>query len=353
MQRMLETALADGAIGLSTGPGYAPMGHAGPDELIGLARQAGFVAIHQRDYRGDLLRCTAQTVALAETSGVRWQLSHLQASGEAAEGLGREAVRILDDARRRGVDIACDMYPYTAGSTVLQAILPDWATDGGAEATLRRLKDPTSATQIVADLEALDRYWPSMVLISAETARNKPYVGRTFPEIAEARSESVAKMVCSILLEEALRACYVVHHMKEPDLECILSWPHTMIGSDGLHLRGAAHPRLAGTFARWIGPFVRDRRLVGLPEAVRRITSLPADRLGLRDRGRIAPGCWADLVLFDPLTVADAATFGDPNLGPYGMPFVWVNGQAVKRPDGVRRRQSGKVLRWGAPKSEP
>jgi len=353
MQGMLESALTEGAIGLSTGPGYAPMSHAEPAELIALARQAGFVAIHQRNYREDLLACTAQTAELAAISGARLQLSHLQTSGEAARGLGPDAIRVLDDARRRGVDIACDMYPYTAGSTVLQAILPDWVTDGGAETTLRRLSDPACVPRIVAALTALDRHWPSMVLISAENPRNRRYVGCTFPEIAEARGRSVAETVCSILLEEELRACYVVHHMEEQDLDAILSWPDTMIGSDGLHLRGAAHPRVAGTFARWIGPFVRDRRLVSLPEAVRRVTALPAARLGLDGRGRIAPGYWADLVLFDARSVSDRATFDDPLRSPEGIPFVWVNGSAAARPGGAACPRNGKVLRSGAPKSAP
>lgn len=348
MQRSLCAALTDGASGLSTGPGYAPMDGAEEREFVALARQAGLVAIHQRSYREDLLECTKNTVRLAKLSGARWQLSHLQTSGPRAAGLGERVIELLDDARANGIDIACDMYPYTAGSTVLTAILPAWITDGGPEATLARLADPESAARLDVDLEALDRYWPSMVLLSANHPRNQEHIGKSFPEIAAQRRESIGGMVRSLLVEENLQACYLVHHMQEADLRAILSWPHTMIGSDGLHLRGRSHPRLAGAFARWLGCYARDPGLVTMPEAVRRITSLPAEQFGLAGRGRIAKGYAADLVLFRAETVCDRATYDDPDAAPDGVPFVWVNGEAVKYNGCMRMPLSGRVLRRSA-----
>jgi N-acyl-D-amino-acid deacylase len=344
MRRMLRAALDDGALGLSTGPGYSPMGHALPDELIALAADAGFCAIHQRDYRGELINCTRGTVEMARASGARWQLSHLQTSGPSAAGKAQDAVALLADARRSGVDIACDMYPYTAGSTVLPAILPDWVTDGGAEATLARLADPAAASRIEADLGALDRYWPSMVLSAVASHHNARFVGWPFPRIAQARSETIGAMVRRLLIEEDLQVCYVVHHMRDDDLDVILSWEHTSIGSDGLHLSGSAHPRVAGAFARWLGPCVRDRGIVDLPEAIRRATSASADRLNLRDRGRVVPGHAADLVLFDPKVVADHATYEEPYLPPAGIAAVWVNGTLAVRNGSATGARAGQVL---------
>jgi len=344
MRRILGGALEAGARGLSTGPGYAPMSHARPDEIVALARDAGFCAIHQRDYRSGLIQCTRETVSMARASRARFQLSHLQTSGPSAAGKAAEAVGVLADARRDGVDIACDMYPYTAGSTVLPAILPDWLTEGGPDATLARLADAPLNDRIETDLHALDRYWPSMVLLSVGSSANERYVGMTFPEIAEARNETMGLLVCRLLVEEHLQVCYLVHHMQADDLDTILAWEHTSIGSDGLHLNGPAHPRVAGTFVRWLGHFVRDRRLVDLPEAVRKATSAPAERLGLSDRGRIAVGMAADLVLFDPASVGDRATYDDPALPPTGIVGVWVNGVRTVRDGKTTGAGAGKVL---------
>jgi N-acyl-D-amino-acid deacylase len=345
MRAALERSLDEGARGLSTGPGYAPMSYATKDELVTLAREAGFCAIHQRDYRAELLSSTRETVEFARASGACFQLSHLQTSGPSARGLSGDAIAILDAAVHEGVDIACDMYPYTAGSTVLPAILPDWALDGGADATLARLEDSAARERIIEALDQLDRFWPAMVLMSVESTANAQYVGQSFPEIAQARNQTIGELVCDLLREERLQVCYVVHHMEDDDLETILSWNRTLIGSDGLHLRSATHPRLAGAFARWLGRYARDRRLVSLPDAVRRMTSAAADRLQLPGRGRIAVGYAADMVLFDPAAIADQATYEKPLLPPLGIHYVWVNGVAAVSKGCPTGALAGQVMR--------
>ncbi len=345
MADMLRKALDDGAIGMSTGPGYAPVSFAAAEEIVSLASVAGFCAIHQRDYRAGLLGSTRETIAYARASGTRFQLSHLQTSGPSAAGKSGAAIELLEKAVADGVDIACDMYPYTAGSTVLAAILPEWALDGGPSSTLDRLADVSSRSRIVADLMALDRYWESMVLVSVQSDRNRPYAGMAFPEIARARGVDVPELVCLLLEEEQMQVCYVVHHMQEDDLRTILAWDRTLIGSDGLHLRNAGHPRVAGTFPRWLGRYARETGLVTMPEAVRRATSASADRIGLKHLGRIAKGCRADIVIFDDSCIADTATYGEPTLPPSGIEAVLVNGTPVvlkSKPTGAR---PGKVLR--------
>lgn len=345
MRALLRRGLDEGARGLSTGPGYAPMCHADVREMAALAHEACFCAIHQRDYMGRLLESTRESVAIARASEARVQVSHLQTSGPSAEGKSAEAIEILASARSAGLDIACDMYPYTAGSTVLTAILPSWITADGPATALDRLADPKLRERIINELHALDRFWPSMVLLSVQSPMNAPFTGMTFPDIARRRGMSIGELVCTLLVEEELQVCYLVHHMRQDDLDTILSWEHTLIGSDGLHLRNAAHPRLSGTFPRWLGRCVRERRLTTLPDAIRRITSASAQRLGLRDRGLIAQGYAADLVLFDPETIADAATYEDPLAAPIGIHSVWVNGAATIRDGTATGLRAGKVLR--------
>ncbi len=345
MAVMLRQALDEGAIGMSTGPGYAPVSFADHAEVTFLASVAGFCAVHQRDYRNDLLASTRETIAYARDSGARFQLSHLQTSGPSAEGKSGAAIGLLADAVSDGVDIACDMYPYTAGSTVLPAILPAWALDGGPKATLSRLADPASRSRIIDDLHALDRYWGSMVLVSVNGGQNRPYLGMPFPDIAAAKNTSVGELVCTLLEEEQMQVCYIVHHMQEEDLATILSWDRTLIGSDGLHLRSGGHPRVAGTFPRWLGRYARDRRLVTMPEAIRKVTSAPADRLGIKDRGRIAKGFKADLVLFDASRIADQAAYESPGLPPVGIEAVLVNGLPIVLSGKPTPARPGEVIR--------
>jgi N-acyl-D-amino-acid deacylase len=344
MERMVAEGIEQGAWGLSTGLWYAPMSHADHAELVALCRRAGFFATHQRDYREHLFTATAETISLAEEAGVPVQLSHLQLNGAVNKGRAPEMLQFLDDARRRGVDITWDTYPYTAGSTLVHALLPAWATEGGSEATLRRLADSDVRERIEREI-APKMEWEKVILAGAQSAVNRRVEGLPFTTIAAQRGMTVAQYVCRLLVEDALQACFIVYQMDEGDVQTILQHPAQMVGSDGLHLTGKTHPRLYGTFPRVLGHYVRETKTLALAEAVRKMTSAPAERLGLPGRGRIASGYAADLVCFDPAAIADTATYDDPLRYPEGIPHVFVNGTAAKRDNLPTQARAGQVLR--------
>jgi N-acyl-D-amino-acid deacylase len=345
MEAMVREGMEQGAWGLSTGLWYAPMSHADSAENVAVCRAAGFFATHQRSYDSGIFAATEETLAIAEEAGVPVQLSHLQLSGSDIVGRADEVLVLLDNARKRGVDVTWDSYPYAAGSTLVQALLPDWATDGGPEATLRRLHDSETASRIESDLAASGRDWSRTVLAGARSTTNRPYESLPFTEIAERRGLSVPVFVVRLLLEDELQACFIGHTQDERDVREVLRHSAQMVGSDGLHLPGKTHPRLYGTFPRILGEYARDRRDISLPEAVRKMTSAPAARLGLTDRGVLKAGNAADLVLFDPATIRDRATYEDPLRFPDGIPHVWVNGVAVKHNNQSTGALPGKVLR--------
>jgi N-acyl-D-amino-acid deacylase len=345
MEQMVEEGIAQGAWGLSTGLWYAPMSHADRAENVAVCRAAGFFATHQRSYGADLVAATEETIAIAEEAGVPVQLSHLQLGVPEIHGTSPEILALLDRARKCGVDITWDSYPYAAGSTMVQALLPGWATDGGPEATLRRLHDPDLRTSIEAELAAENRDWNRTILAGAQSAINRPYESLSFMRIAQDRGMSIPAYVCALIIEDDMQACFISHSQNEADVQNVLQHPAQMVGSDGLHLTGKTHPRLFGTFPRVLSEYVRERRALSLEEAVRKMTSAPAERLGLKDRGVLKAGAMADLVLFDPATVKDIATYEDPLRFPDGIPNVWVNGVAVKRDGQATHALPGHVLR--------
>lgn len=345
MEQMVMEGIAQGAWGMSTGLWYAPMCHADRAENVSLCHAAGFFATHQRAYDAGLVAATEETIAIAEEAGVPVQLSHLQLSGAEIAGQADAILHLLDRARSRGVDITWDSYPYCAGSTLVQALLPAWATDGGPEATLRRLNDPKITARIEAELASSDRDWEKTVLAGARSMTNRPYESLSFRAIAEKRGLSIPEFVCRLVVEDEMQACFIAHSQDESDVRAVLQHPAQMVGSDGLHLPGKTHPRLYGTFPRVLGEYARNNRTLTLAEAVRKMTGAPAARLGLKDRGTLEVGKAADLVLFDPARVHDTATYEDPLRFPEGIPHVWVNGIAVKRDDQPTGHRPGRVLR--------
>ncbi len=345
MADLVSRGMDEGAWGLSTGLWYAPMSHADHAENVAVCRAAGFFATHQRSYAEDILDATEESLRIARDAGVPIQISHLQMNGPANAGRAPDLLALLDRARADGVDVTCDIYPYTAGSTFIQSLLPAWATDGGPEAILRRLNDPETCSKIDSALEARNLDWSSYNLVGAESALTKPFEGLTFHDIAERRKLRPCELVIRLLVEDELRACYVHHGAHEGNVKDILRWPKQMVASDGLHLRGKTHPRLYGTFPRVLGHYVREERVIPLESAVYKMTAQPARRLGLRGRGVIKVGAAADLVLFDPKTVRDTATFEDPLRYPEGIPHVFVNGVAVKRDGEPTHALPGAVLR--------
>jgi N-acyl-D-amino-acid deacylase len=358
MTALLEAAFEQGAFGLSTGLIYMPGAYARTGELVALARS---VARHGRPYvshiRGEsdmVADSVREAIRIGREAGLPTHISHHKASGRRNWGRTEETLGIIAAARAEGTDVTVDVYPYTAGSTVLQAVLPAWAQEGGAAAMVERLGDGLVRDRIrreFADwppgLENLagSAGWDRIVIAACP---GRPDIeGRTIVELASDAGRDEADFVFDLLIEQRARVLIVLHSMSEGDVTRVLASDVAMVGSDGIPVPGKPHPRWAGTFSRVLGRYSREQRLFDLATAIRKMTSLPAERFGLRGRGVVAPGAAADLVVFDPETVIDRATYEDPLLPPSGVRDVFVNGTAAVLggvPTGAR---AGRVLTPG------
>lgn len=348
MVALVRRGMEEGARGLSSGLWYAPMSYAAPEEPIALCRAVaeygGFFAIHMRDYGDRIIDALEEAIRIGEAASVPVQVSHLQTTGASNRGRSDEILETIEAARTRGVDVTCDSYPYLAGSTLVQALLPTWAVAVGPAQIMARLADAGTRERVEAELAASPRDWARVHLCGAQSAANRRYEREAFSTIAAARGLPVAALVCALLEEEALQACFICHQSHEEDLRAILTHPSQMVGSDGLHLPGKTHPRLYGTFPRLIARYVREEPVLTLEAAIHKMTGAPAARLGLRDRGRLEVGAAADLVLFDPATIRDTATYEDPCRYPEGIPLVLVNGVPVKEDDQHTGALAGEVI---------
>ncbi len=346
MQQLFGDAMEDGAWGLSTGLIYAPGSYATTEEIVAVARLArryrGFYASHIRGEGATLLDAVGEALRVGRQADVSVQVSHVKAAGRPNWGRVADALALIDAARAEGQDVMADVYPYTASSTTVRTLLPDWALEGGVEAMLVRLADPAERGRIRAELEAppdgqslLDRVGWENVMIAA-CARRKDAEGRRVSEIAAARGLDPLDAALELIADEAGRAYMILFQLDEKDLRRALTHPAVMIGSDGSALApygplgaGKPHPRSYGTFPRVLGEYARDQRVLGLAEAVHKMTGLPARRLGLRDRGVVRAGAKADLVVFDAKRVADRATYEEPHRYPAGVEHVLVAGRFV------------------------
>ncbi len=327
MAQLIETALSDGAIGMSSGLAYEPGRYSPPDELIALASVVaaadGIYTTHMRSEADGLLDSIDESIDVAEKSGVRLQISHLKAAGRDNWGATAEALRRIDQARLRGVDVMADQYPYRRGSTLLEQIVNSGALDGNS---------PFGALG------------PDDVLIAA-APRHPEWEGRTLTEIAATQGID-ARAVADQIVEAEGRHCFaVIDIMSEDDVAAVMESRLVMIGSDGIPMGGKPHPRLGHTFPRVLGRYVREQETLTLPDAVHRMTGLPAGRFGFTDRGRIAVGAFADLVLFDPATIVDTGTYAEPTQVPAGISGVWVNGSQVAADGAVTGARPGRLVR--------
>ena len=306
MKELLAEGMAAGAVGLSTGLVYAPGAFAQTGELIELAKVVaqydGIYASHIRDEGARLLDAIEEAIQIGETAGVPVQISHHKASGRNNWGKTAESVPVIDAARGRGLDVTTDAYPYTAASTALAAIAP--------------------RGRLVREMDPHD-------VMVASVKHQHEYEGKRLDEIASMMDLPVEEATSRLLREEENTPSAIMFIMDEGDVRRVLQHDVCMIGSDGLPTSGKPHPRLYGTFPRVLGRYVRDEGLLSLEEGVRRMTSLPARKFRLADRGEVRAGAWADLVVFDPAQVADTATYEEPRQYPRGMPYVVVNGQVV------------------------
>lgn len=362
MQRLLAQAMEDGAWGVSTGLIYAPGSYATTEEIVAVARAAarhrGFYASHIRGEGATLLEAVAEAIQVGREADLPVQVSHLKAAGRPNWGKVADALAMIDAARGEGLDVTADVYPYTASSTTVRTLLPDWALEGGIDAMMQRLGDPEVRARIRRELEApvtgqslLDRIGWENVMI-AYCARRKDAEGRRLSEIAAARTMDPLDAALELIVDEAGKAYMILFQLAEADVRRVLAHPAVMIGSDGSALaphgplgEGKPHPRSYGTFPRVLGEYAREQRVLSLAEAVHKMTGLPAQRLGLRDRGVIRPGARADLVVFDPRRVADLATYEDPHRYAAGIEHVAVNGRLVIRDGEHTGSLPGRVLR--------
>lgn len=355
MQDLVRTGMGEGAVGLSAGLTYTPGMYADGGELVALCRTVGelggFLAPHHRSYGAGALDAYAEMIDVADRSGCALHLSHATLNFGPNRGRAGELIAMLDAAIARGTDVTLDTYPYLPGATTLSAILPSWSQSGGHEATLDRLRDPDTLSRIRADLEVhgsdgchgVVAEWDTIEISGVTNPELAGHVGRTIAEIA-GPDDPFATCV-DILLRDDLGTGILQHVGHEENVRAIMQHPRHTGGSDGLLVGAKPHPRAWGTFPRYLGHYCRELGLFSLEECVAHLTGRAAARLRLADRGLVRTGHAADLVVFDPDTVTDTATFAEPAQQAAGIPYVLVNG--VLAIDGGERTGAlaGRALR--------
>jgi N-acyl-D-amino-acid deacylase len=352
MRELVRREMEAGALGIGSSLIYAPDAFNSSEDLVALARVAarygGRYITHMRSEGDRLLEAVDETIRVAREAGIAAEIYHLKAAGEANWPKLERVIEKVEAARGGGLDITADMYTYTAGASGFDACLPPWSREGGWARTFERIRDGERRTRILAEMRATGGEWENLcrlagspdriLLVAFRSEALKPLTGRTLAEVAAARERSPEDTILDLVVEDESRIGVVFFLMSEENVRRQIRLPWVSFGSDagsmapeGLFLKSSTHPRAYGNFARLLGRYVRDERLVPLEEAVRRMTSFPADNLGLDRRGRLAPGHFADVVVFDPATVADRATYESPHRYASGVRHVLVNGVPVLR----------------------
>lgn len=358
MKQMVAQAMEEGALGLSTGLFYIPGNFTKTEEVIELSRVAGrykgIYISHMRDEAEGLLDSVRETIRIGEEGGIPVQITHHKAAGKLAWGKSAESLSLVDQARARGVDVTIDQYPYTASQTSINALLPQWAQEGGNKEIVNRLRNPDSRRKIKEGivhnlLTSRGGGDPKNVAIGACRWDNS-LAGKNLAQITQQRGmkptvENAAEVTMEIVEKGGATAIY--HAMSEGDVERIMRHPATAIGSDGglsVFGRDVPHPRQYGTFARVLGVYVREKKILTIEEAVRKMTSATAQRLGIRDRGLLREGFYSDVVVFDPERIKDMATFENPHQYAVGVRYVLINGRFVVDDGRHTGERPGQVL---------
>ncbi|NPV53502.1 MAG: D-aminoacylase [Firmicutes bacterium] len=358
MRDLITRAMDEGAWGLSTGLIYPPSSYSSTEELVELARAAGrrggIYASHIRNEDCHVVEATREAIDIGARAGIPVQISHHKASSRANWGKVATTLAMIDEARERGNDVTCDVYPYTASSTGLSVVLPQWLFDGGREKLLERLRDKRVLGAIrdeVEEREGRGFGWENIVISAVCLEKNKALEGKSILDIAMERGREPFDVVVELLLEEGGEAQTVRFGMCEEDVTLVLRHPESMIGTDagaraqdGPLSRGKPHPRSYGAFPRVLARYVRERGVLTLEEAVRKMTSAPARKIGLKRRGILARGMFADIVIFDPARIADCATYSEPHQYAAGIEYVIVNGVLIIEKGRDRGRFPGRSL---------
>lgn len=355
MKALLEEGMQEGAMGISTSLIYVPSGHASTEEIVELAKVAsqydGMYISHIRDEEGGLLQALDELIRVADEADIRSEVYHFKASGTDNWDLMDPAIAKIDSARAAGLDVTTDMYMYPASSTGLNVILPEWAKEGGLEATLDLFKAKRSRQKI---MDEMDFHVPpeKILLVGFRQKSMRKYIGKTLAEVAEERGLSPEETVVALIEEDGSRIQVVYFSMSEENLHKKLKLPYMAICSDagsytneGVFLEQSTHPRAYGSFARLLAHYVREKNIISLEEAIHRMTGLPAANLKLKNRGLLQPGNFADIVIFDPETIQDQATFEEPHQYATGVSHVLVNGKLVIEDGEHTGATPGRVVR--------
>src|SRR5262247_2414028 len=372
MRELARREMEAGALGITTALIYPPAFFAKTDELIELCKVAakyqGKYTTHMRSEGNQLLEGVQETIRISREAGLPAEIYHLKASGQANWPKMDQAIKLIEDARRQGVKITANMYTYPAGGTGLDASLPPWVFDGGRDAAYKRLQDPATRQKIAEAGRTPSTEWENLYLLagspdrillaSFKSEKLKPLTGKTLAEVAKMRGKDPIETIMDLVLEDRSRIGTIYFLMSEENIKKQIRQPWVSFGSDaasiapeGAYLRSAAHPRAYGNFARLLGKYVRDEKVISLTEAVRRLTSLPAGNLGFDHRGVLKEGMFADVVIFDPKTIADRATFENPHQYSVGVKHVFVNGVQVLKNGEHTGAKPGRAL-WGPGKLE-
>jgi len=357
MKQIVAKCFEDGAFAFSTGLIYPPLTFASTDEIIELCKVAtyynGLLSIHMRNESDKVVESVHEVIEIGKKAGISIEVSHFKAAGAQNWGKVTQTLKLIEDARETGIDITVDQYPYTAGSTTLTAILPPWVHVGGKEKLLQRLKDRETREKIKKEIsEAVDwdNYakasgWEGILITSVKTEKNKDLEGKTLSEITEIKGAGdPAEAAFDLLIEEDATVSMILFFMDENDVITVLKHPLQMVGTDSI-ITGKYHPRAIASYPRILRHYVREKEVLTLTEAIRKMTSLPAQKIGLEDRGLLLSGFAADVTIFDAKAIGDTATYIDPHQFPKGIEFVIVNGEIVVEDGKHTKALPGKVLR--------
>ena len=367
MRELVRQAMEEGALGVGSSLIYAPAFYARTEELIELckvaARYKGKYISHLRSEGNEWVQAVKELIRISREAGLPAEIYHIKAAGQQNWNKVDQVLALVNAARRSGLKITADMYMYPAGATGLNASLPPWAMDGGYEALFKRLEDPTTRQKIAAEVRTPSDKWENLylaagsadrvLLVGFKSEKLKPLTGKTLAEVAKLRAKDPVETIMDLIAEDRSRVGTVYFLMSEENIKKELRQPWVSLGSDaasmapeGVFLKSSTHPRAYGNFARLLGKYVREEKVISLTEAVRRLTGLPATNLGLDHRGFLRRGMFADVVVFDPATITDRATFENPHQYAVGVKHVFVNGVQVLKDGEHTDAKPGRAL-WG------
>ncbi len=365
MRGLVRQAMEEGAIGIGSSLIYSPGFYAQTDELIELTKVAaeygGLYISHMRSEGNALLESVDELLRIAREGGIRAEIYHLKAAGQSNWDKLGDVIERVEAARSEGLEITANMYTYTAGSTGLDAGMPPWVQEGGYDAWAGRLQNPAIRDRVRQEMTTPTNEWENLLLaagaegtllVGFKNPSLRVYIGQTLAEVAAARGTSVSDTAMDLVVEDGSRVQVVYFLMSEENVARQIGLPWVSYCSDagsyaseGIFLNSSTHPRAYGNFARLLGRYVRDERIIALEEAIRKLTSLPAGNLRIRDRGQLTAGYFADVVVFDPAKIQDHATYEDPHQYATGIVHVWVNGTQVLRDGEHTGATPGRVVR--------